>query len=271
MREDTQLHTPLFQKYTPSKPKYPPRIAFLDEVRGLCVFLMVIYHALYTFGYLLNAAVARRLFVFFAPVEPLFSGAFIFLCGLCCVLSHSNLRRGGVLALVAAGVSVVMAWLFPARPIWFGVLHLLSACILLYAALARPLRHVPTAAGLAVCAVLFILCLGLPAEEGHGAFGIPGVWQWPVPEALVRCPWLYPLGLGRIPGAQADYFPLFPWMFCFFAGSFAGRPIAAGRTPSWMTPLHLPPLAFLGRHALAVYLLHQPLIFGIGWAVQHLF
>lgn len=270
MSNGGQQSTPLFQKSTPAKPKYPPRIAFLDEVRGFCVFLMVIYHALYTVGYLLNVAIARRLFVFFAPVEPLFAGIFIFLCGLCCTLSHSNRRRGGILALVAAGVSVVMALFFPNEPIWFGVLHLLATCILLYAALARPLARVSTAVGLAVCAALFVLCFGVPVAEGCGAFGLPGVWQWAVPEAFVRCPWLYPLGLGRLPGAQADYFPLLPWMFCFFAGSFAGRPVAAGRAPQWMTPLHLPPLAFLGRHALAIYLLHQPLIFGIGWAIQQL-
>ena len=271
MSKEGQQSTPLFQKSTPEKQKYPPRIALLDEVRGLCVFLMVIYHALYTIGYLLDIAVARRLFVFFAPVEPLFAGIFIFLCGLCCTLSHSNWRRGGWLALVAVGVSAVMALFFPDEPIWFGVLHLLAVCILLYAALARPLRHVPTAVGLVVCAGLFVLCFGVPVEEGSGAFGLPGVWQWPVPETLVRCPWLYPLGLGRLPGEQSDYFPLLPWMFCFFAGSFAGRPVAAGRAPQWMTPLHLPPLAFLGRHALAIYLLHQPVIFGIGWAVQQLF
>ena len=86
-----------------------PRIALLDELRGLCVLLMVVYHGLYTLGYYLDIAACRRLFHFFTPVEPLFAGIFIFLCGLCCPLSHSNLKRGALLAVVAAGVSLVMA------------------------------------------------------------------------------------------------------------------------------------------------------------------
>lgn len=225
---------------------------------------MVIYHALYTLGYYIDLAFCRTLFRFFSPLEPLFAGIFIFLCGLCCPLSRSNWRRGGLLALVAAAVSLVMAVGFPDDPIWFGVLHLLSTCILLYALLQKPLRRIPIAAGMAVCAVLFVLCWNLPVQEKTGFFGVSGLLELRVSSVLVRQRWLYPLGLGRIEGIQADYFPLLPWVFCFFAGSFGGRAVAQGRIPAWTRCSHLPPLSFLGRHALLIYVLHQPIIYGLG-------
>lgn len=257
------------QKYTPndkegdnSVTKVYPRIAFLDEVRGVCVILMVIYHAIYTVGYVFEVRGVRRLFWQLSPLEPFFAGVFIFLCGLCCALSHSNGRRGARLAAVACGVSAVMAVAFPATPIWFGVLHMLAVCLLLYAALARLLRRVPPAVGVAVCALLFCLCWNVPAVQG-GRVGL-GDWSWRLPAALTRQRWLYALGIGRIGGEQADYFPLLPWMFCFFAGSFVGQPVAAGRIPAWMYRAHVPPLALVGRHALPIYLVHQPVIWGVG-------
>lgn len=255
---------------TAAVPSKRPRIPLLDEIRGLCVLLMVIYHAFYTLGYIIGFPVCRRLFGFFSPAEPVFAALFILICGLCCHLSHNNLRRGGLLALAAAGVSAVTAVILPEEPIWFGVLHLLACCILLFALLHRPLSRLPAAAGLAICVALFLLCWSVPVQEGKGFFGIPGLFTWEIPAALVRQKWLYPLGLGRIGGVQSDYFPLLPWMFCFFAGSFIGRWVAAGRLPGWAYRRHLPPLDFLGRHALAVYILHQPLIYGAGLAAAAL-
>lgn len=237
-----------------------PRIALLDEVRGLCVVLMVIYHGFYTLGYYAGMEEARFLFRFFMPVEPLFAGIFIFLCGLCCTLSRSNLKRGALLAVVAVGVSAVMAVGFPENVIWFGVLHMLATCILLYALLHRVIAKIPGWLGASVCGVLLLLCCKLPVQYESGFFGIAGLWEVPVPDALVNCPWLYPLGLGRIAGSQGDYFPLLPWMFCFFGGSFLGRYVH--RLPQVLKRSHLPPLAFIGRHALVIYVVHQPIIYG---------
>ncbi len=245
-----------------------PRIALLDEVRGLCVVLMVVYHGFYTFGYYLDsekhetlARTCRELFDFFMPIEPLFAGIFIFLCGLCCTLSRNNLKRGALLALVALGVTVVMAVGFPDDAIWFGVLHMLSVCILLYALLHRTIAKTPGWLGAAVCAMLLWLCWNLPVQYAAGFFGIRNVWEVPVPAHVMRIKWLYPLGLGRIGGVQGDYFPLLPWLFCFFGGSFLGRYIH--RLPRCLKCSHLPPLSFVGRHALIIYVVHQPIIWGI--------
>ncbi len=244
------------------------RIALLDEVRGLCVVLMVVYHGLFTLGWYSGIAICRDLFRFFTPAEPFFAGVFIFLCGLCCTLSRSNLKRGLLLAIVAVGVSVVMAVGFPENAIWFGVLHLLATCILLYALLHRIIARLPGWLGAIVCAVFFFLCWHLPVQYEIGFFGIRGVWEIPVPGHITQQAWLYPLGLGRIAGTQGDYFPLLPWIFCFFGGSFLGRYVR--QLPHALKRSHLPPLAFVGRHALIFYVVHQPLIYGVGMLVANI-
>ena len=70
------------------------RIFFIDEVRGFSVSCMVFYHAFYILGTTFGYEWAKKLFGFFMPVQPLFAGLFIFICGISCSLSKSNLKRG---------------------------------------------------------------------------------------------------------------------------------------------------------------------------------
>lgn len=61
---------------------------------------------------------------------------------------------------------------------------------------------------------------------------------------------------------STDYFALLPWLFLFWAGYFLYGVVGRQR----MEPLHCsvcPPLGWLGRHSLLLYLLHQPVIYGV--------
>ncbi len=240
------------------------RIHLLDEVRGLCVVLMVFYHAFYTIGYLFNLKFGEVLFEFFTPVEPLFAGLFVFICGICCNLSHNNFKRGALLAGVAVLMSMVLwcatQWkvLDESTMIWFGILHLLAVCILLYALLRPTLNFIPTWLGLALCVALFILCYHVSPYDGS-YFGIKGVFEIDVP-VTERNALSYALGLCYV-GYAGDYFPLLPWIFCFFAGVYLGR--WHRKFPSWTLRSRFPLFSAIGKVSLWVYIAHQPVIYGI--------
>ena len=53
--------------------------------------------------------------------------------------------------------------------------------------------------------------------------------------------------------------------FCFLAGSFTGVWAKEGRFPRWMYRSRLPWLSWLGRHTLVIYVVHQPVVFGLCW------
>ncbi len=248
------------------------RVHFLDEVRGLCVVLMVFYHAFYTVGYIFGVEFASELFQFFEPVEPFFAGLFIFICGICCNFSHSNLKRGLLLAGVAVLMSAVM-WccvrltiLTEGTMIWFGILHLLSVCILLYVLLRPTLTFIPTWLGVVLCVVLFLLFYHVSPYRGS-YFGISGLFTVPTPPAD-RNVLTYIVGWCRV-GSTGDYFPLLPWVFCFLAGTYVGR--WRRQYPAWMSRSHAKPLSAIGKWSLWVYIAHQPIIFGLCFVIDELF
>ncbi len=254
------------------------RIFLLDELRGFALVLMVFFHAFYLIGYTFDVPFFRMAFQFFLPAQPWFAGLFIFICGICCNLSHSNLKRGLLLTGAAVLLSAVLwcaVWwrmLTPDNYIWFGILHLLAVCILLYALLRPSLRYVPPLIGVIVCLVLFILCYHVPPENG-GWFGVRGLFSAATPAAPTDHPLLYGLGLCPVSDC-GDYFPLMPWVFCFLAGSFTGVWATRGKFPKWTYRSRFPAFSAIGRHSLLIYLFHQPILYllceGIGWLIRSL-
>lgn len=61
---------------------------------------------------------------------------------------------------------------------------------------------------------------------------------------------------------SADYFPVVPWVFLFWCGVFLARLWHPGRGEP---PVVLRPLCAVGRNTLLVYMLHQPVIYGVLW------
>lgn len=243
------------------------RIHFIDEVRGFDIILMVFFHAFYTMGWILEWPIGKTLYFFFQPAQPFFAGLFIFICGICCWFSHNNWLRGGILAGVATAMSLFLYFFMPDQMIWFGILHLLAVCILLFALLKPLLARIPPWLGLILAATLAILTWNLPHYWDRGSvFGVEGIWQVSVPQSMIDNPWLYPLGLGYIKGA-ADYFPLMPWFFVFLCGCFVGVWATKGKFPKWMYRSHIPFLSAAGRHTLIIYIVHQPIIYGVGMAI----
>lgn len=232
------------------------RIYLLDELRGAAVICMVVYHALYTVGFMFNYEWGKSLYQFFMPVEPFFAALFIFISGICTHLSHSNLRRGFILFTIAVGINAVTSIFMPNFSIKFGVLNLLSVCMILFGLFHSLTEKINSKLGLALCVLHFILTWGV----NSGYVGILGLHLFNLPNFLYSTPFLFPFGLKNENFFSTDYFPILPWIFTFFSGAFFADIFSRKGLPETFYKFHLKPLVWAGRRALYIYLIHQPVI-----------
>lgn len=227
------------------------RVEIIDALRGCAVILMVVHHFLYD----LTAFLGAPEWLFFNPIfdflHYIFAGLFILLSGVSSQFSRSNVRRGikaFAIALVISVVTYIMD-----MPIRFGVLHLLGFCMVFYGLtqelwdglpkIVAPILYVVLLVGTALCTLL------IPIDSKYlWAFG-----------------WTYE---GFF---SADYFPILPWIFVFLMGTWAGYLVKERKFPEWVYSVKVPVLPQVGRKALIIYVLHQPVLYGITMAIKYIF
>jgi uncharacterized membrane protein len=225
----------------------------IDALRGIAIVGVVLYHFSYDlayFGFFDLRFFTSGVGLYIARAG---GGLFIFLVGLSLTLSYQRaaaqatgwklfrkyLWRG--LRVFSFGLVITfLTWIFvPQEMVVFGILHLIGVSIILaYPFLGLGLPNVALGVG---CIVV-----GLYLRN----FGLDH-------------PWLVWLGT-RPAFPMLDYWPVFPWFGVTLLGVFAGNVLYAGRTKR-VAPAAPPlpairPLAFLGRHSLFVYLVHQPIL-----------
>lgn len=145
------------------------RYALLDELRGLDLVSMMLYHGCWD---LVNLFGIQADWYYGLPGhlwQQSICWVFILLSGFCVQLGHHTLRRGAQVFGAGALVTAVTLLFMPEDRVIFGVLTLLGSAMLLTGLLEKPLRHIPPAAGFAISAVLFALTRNVSA--GYLGFG----------------------------------------------------------------------------------------------------
>jgi uncharacterized membrane protein len=226
----------------------PQRLALVDGLRGLALCLMVVYHFAFDLVWFHVIRADFNNDWFWLGFRAVVVTLFLALVGVSLVLARRADRgprafwgRIGLIAGCAVLVSVASYLTFPQTFITFGILH----CIAVSSILARPLVDKPR---LALVAGIAVIALG-------NALHLP----------VFDAPWLNWVGMMTHKPLTEDYVPLLPWLGVVLVGVAIGHGllspagsalVAAGRvTPTW--------LAWLGRHSLLVYLVHQPVLVGI--------
>lgn len=224
---------------------------------------MVFDHALFTLGYMFGHRFSAQVFDILAYISPLFAAAFVMMCGVSCLLSRNNMHRGIKILIGALAVTLFSIIFMPDAPIVFGILHLLGTCVILYTLLKRLIDKIPVALGIILCTVMFLITYN--ADKGYLMFE---PFAFKLPESLYESGALMVLGFRSPFASYSDYFPMLPWMFPFFAGVFLGRYINLRELPESMYKSRIPFLSTLGTNAFFVYLIHQPLIFGVYYLIS---
>lgn len=155
------------------------RYALLDELRGLDLVSMILYHAcwdmMFLFGIWMDwyAGMPGRLW------QQTICWVFILLSGFCAPFGRHMLRRGVTVFAAGALVTAVTLVFMPGNRVIFGVLTFLGTAMLLTGVLEPLLKKVMPAVGLAVSAVLFAACYPV----GLGWVGLGG-WKLMLPQSL---------------------------------------------------------------------------------------
>ncbi|MDL2253342.1 DUF1624 domain-containing protein [Ruminococcaceae bacterium OttesenSCG-928-I18] len=243
------------------KPTPKARVRVLDTLRGFSILSMVLYHGMFDLVYM------------FGVDLPWYRGwpgylwqqsicwVFILVSGASLHYGRHTLKRGLVVLGCGLLVSLVTAVGMPSQAIWFGILHFMGAAMLLSLPLRPLLKKVPVWGGAAACFALFLFTKGVP----YGFLGIADHPLLTLPEVLYSTPFLFPLGLQNAAFSSGDYFPLIPWFFLFLTGWFIWAGLKDKAPRSTKRP---GPLGFLGRHSLLIYMLHQPVLYGLFWLLN---
>jgi len=249
----------------PDSPALPPppapptgRILWIDAARGIALVAMAIYHFTWDlefFGYLDPGLTAVGGWKLFARG---IASSFLILVGVSLFLSHRNGVRWPPFwrrfAMIVGAALIVSAASYAATPgsfIFFGILH-----------------------QIALASVVGLLFLRLPPLLMLvAAAAVIAAPYWLTSQSF-DAPWWWWSGLSETRPRSNDYVPAFPWFGAVLIGmAIAGLAARAGvldrlraLTPGrWSTPLQ-----FAGRHSLAVYLIHQPVLIACVWLFAQL-
>ncbi|MBO2526681.1 MAG: hypothetical protein CW335_00660 [Clostridiales bacterium] len=222
------------------------RIWELDALRGICIIGMIVVHLFYD----LSAFGGKSIDLpkWFLLIRQYGHILFVLISGICATLTASTTFKRG-LAVFCAGLLVSYVTFFmdcvlgiTNIRIWFGILHMLGVCMMLYP-LFRKLPYWATA----LIGVIFIVL---------------GYWMQTL---TVSVDFLFPIGLRSAAFyVGSDFFPLFPGFGWFLIGAAVGK--TAYRKKESLLPgvnadcMIFRFFRFIGRHSLWFYLLHQPVL-----------
>lgn len=249
-------------------PELKRRAGFIDELRGLAVVAMVIFHALYDIFIVFRFFDVHVSFGYGSVMNNIawvIAGIFIFLSGICCRYSSNNLMRGAKTFLWGYLITIITSLFMPDLIIRFGILHMLGICMILFGLWQKVFDKLPVTVGMIVSLALLLLTFQVP----NGKFGIVGA-SFHLPDLLYQSDILYPLGFANNSFYSSDYYPLLPWFFLFLCGTYFGKWYRYSKLPRFFYREHIPFLARVGNRSLVIYLLHQPILFGIFYVIEEI-
>ena len=231
------------------------RIWELDVARGVCLLFMFYCHIVYDLTMLFQFTTINDGGLFQWTTN--YTGIlFITISGICATLGKRPIKRG--LTVLGGGIIVslvtygmyLLGFANKGIIIYFGILHCIGICMLLWPIFKKLPWWILIPMGLAVICMKDL---------------VRGVYA----DTLL----LLPFGIYPRIFATSDYFPLLPCFGYFLIGGGLGQLLYKNKKSLLPQPRFFPfnALGFMGRHSLLIYLIHQPVLTGLIFAISLLF
>jgi uncharacterized membrane protein len=228
------------------------RYGEIDLVRGIAIIMMILFHMVFDlyFFRIFPVDVSFGFWRYFALAT---ASLFLLIVGISLTISRARVastKSGYQLALkfVYRGAGIFLlgllvtlcTWLFLKEGfIVFGILHLIGISIIISPLFFRFKK---------INIVLGFLCIFIGF--------IFATMNGPI--------WLLPIGIHPATFWSVDFEPIFPWFGIVLIGMGLGEFLYPEGVRRFTLPqipkIFMKPLAFMGRHSLIIYLVHQPII-----------
>jgi uncharacterized membrane protein len=232
-----------------------PRFIELDLLRGFAISIMVLFHLLWDLDYFgivrLNKAMYNS--------NIIFQALFLILVGVTLAVKSNRIkepstemykqimRHGLWIFSLGMAITAVTLLVMPERPVLFGILHCIGLSIILCAVFLR-FKTYNIIFATAIITAGFIIGQYHVSHPTifHLMFGLhqTNVWKYTI-----------------------DYFPLIPWFGVTLLGVGIGNILYKDNKRRFKIPdlsnyRPITMVSWLGKHSLAIYLFHQPIIAG---------
>ena len=239
------------------------RLCKLDGLRGLNLISMMLFHGMWDIVYIFGIDYPWYRGLPGYVWQQCICCLFILLSGFSWNLGHHHLKRGLTVFIAGALVTIATLLFMPENVVWFGILTFMGSAMLLMIPVDRLLKPKGRISGTVIALSGFLLFL-LTRHIDNGFIGFPGALL-KIPREFYRGMFSAYLGFPPAGFFSTDYFPLLPWFFLYITGYglYHVLPVKEAPLKNLLSESLCPPLEFIGRHTLLIYMLHQPLIYGL--------
>jgi len=215
------------------------RIWEIDMARGILIILMIIFHIFFNLDYFYNIPINYSHGVI-NVLRNIVASLFILISGICTFFSRSSFRRGLIIFFAAIAITLATYLFNSEEYIVFGILHMLSICMLISPVLKK-LNKGWLFALMALILLISVLISDIKVNNNY----------------------LCMFGLRNKNFTSLDYYTLLPWSLFFVAGILLGKTVYREKKSIFSFQVKDNFINLIGRHSLLVYLVHQPVILAI--------
>ncbi len=246
-----------------SKQNKTARLLLIDTIRGIALINMILYHFVWDIVFILGVDVPFYRTNAGYIWQQSICWTFIFISGFSFSLSKKPLKNGIKVFICGIIISAATIIAMPQNRVLFGILTFIGSAIIITCLLDKILIKVPPLIGIIISFLSFIITKNV----NRGNLGFESIQLIPLPQQLYNNYLTAFFGFQPSDFYSTDYFSILPWIFLFLTGYYFHKNIKkAGKLEIYFKN-GIIPIAFIGKHTLIIYMVHQPILYAITMAI----